>query len=363
MQNLKIAISTITMLAAFLVMPLHPARGQACTCAGSGIRSEEAPPPLPEYDQPPVPGPGYLWTPGYWAWNNVDYYWVPGTWVEPPRPGLLWTPGYWGFVNGVYAFNQGYWGPQVGFYGGIAYGFGYTGLGYQGGRWTNGTFFYNSTVNNITNTSIANVYNQTVVSNNAAGRASVNGGPGGTVARPTAEEEAASREPHEGPTSQQRANVRAASLNEGSFASANHGIPAVAATRQPGNLKGPGVVQAKEAALPKSVPPAAEGKPLEEHNLPSAPSQPATHGPAAEPKPTAEQTRTAAPQEQKTPETGSKKAETRPESPASVPHASKPEAPHAAQAQPKDAKPKAEPAQHAASPKPAGEKPKPAPEH
>src|SRR5579871_6812189 len=43
-----------------------------------------APPPLPVYVQPPIPGDGYMWTPGYWAWDPdaADYYWVPGTWVQ-----------------------------------------------------------------------------------------------------------------------------------------------------------------------------------------------------------------------------------------------------------------------------------------
>ena len=79
-----------------------------------------APPPLPVYDQPPIPGPGYIWTPGYWAWNEDigEYYWVPGAWVLPPRVGLLWTPGYWGWSGGAYVWNAGYWGPTVGFYGG-----------------------------------------------------------------------------------------------------------------------------------------------------------------------------------------------------------------------------------------------------
>jgi hypothetical protein len=41
------------------------------------------PPAIPVYEQPLCPGEGYIWTPGYWAWDDVeaDYYWVPGTWV------------------------------------------------------------------------------------------------------------------------------------------------------------------------------------------------------------------------------------------------------------------------------------------
>jgi hypothetical protein len=49
----------------------------------------------------------------------------------------------------VYVFNAGYWAPRVGFYGGINYGFGYAGVGYQGGYWNNGAFFYNSAANNV----------------------------------------------------------------------------------------------------------------------------------------------------------------------------------------------------------------------
>jgi hypothetical protein len=31
-----------------------------------GISVDVEPPPLPVYDQPPIPTPGYLWVPGYW---------------------------------------------------------------------------------------------------------------------------------------------------------------------------------------------------------------------------------------------------------------------------------------------------------
>ena len=257
MKKLCPAIIVIVLATcSFAALP-SPASAQCCPCTGGvGIHAEAAPPPLPYYDQPPLPAPGYMWTPGYWAWNNLDYYWVPGTWVEPPRPGLLWTPGYWGFVNGLYVFNQGYWGPHVGFYGGISYGFGYGGSGYQGGRWNNGAFFYNSSVNNVGSTNITNVYNEKVVNNVTPNNTSFNGGKNGTVATPTAEEEAAAKEPHEKPTNLQAEHARVASMNTASFASTNHGKPAVAATARPGALTSPDVIKAKATDAPVTPPPA-----------------------------------------------------------------------------------------------------------
>jgi hypothetical protein len=143
-----------------------------------------APPVLPVYAQPPVPGYGYIWTPGYWAWSNYDnnYYWVPGAWVLPPRIGYLWTPPYWAFDGGVYVFRAGYWGPTVGYYGGINYGFGYGGFGYEGGYWRGREFFYNQRVNNFGNVHITNVYDRPVAYAAAASRVSFSGGHG---ARPT----------------------------------------------------------------------------------------------------------------------------------------------------------------------------------
>src|SRR5580658_5056286 len=116
---------------------------------GIGVSITLAPPALPVYEQPEVPGPGYLWTPGYWAWDAGDYYWVPGTWIQAPQAGYLWTPGYWGWGDGAYLWHGGYWGEHMGFYGGVNYGFGYGGSGYEGGHWDHGNFFYNSSVSNV----------------------------------------------------------------------------------------------------------------------------------------------------------------------------------------------------------------------
>jgi hypothetical protein len=206
------------------------------------------PPALPVYDQPLCPSPGYLWSPGYWAWGDDDgYYWVPGTWVEAPEPGLLWTPGYWGWNDGMYAWNSGYWGPQVGFYGGINYGYGYGGNGFYGGEWRGGSFFYNTAVMRVNTTTITNVYvNKTVIVNNVS-HVAFNGGQGGVQVRPTAQQETYMHESHRAAVAAQVQQEHAASQNRALFASTNHGRPAVAATAKPGEFSGRGVVAARAA--------------------------------------------------------------------------------------------------------------------
>ena len=214
-----------------------------------------APPELPVYEQPPIPAPGYIWAPGYWAFDPDDgYYWVPGTWVLPPDVGLLWTPGYWGWRDGLYVWNDGYWGPQVGFYGGVDYGYGYGGDGYEGGYWDHGVFAYNRAVNNFGGIAIANAYERPVIVNPEARRVSFNGGNGGTVAQPTAHERAAAHERHVAPTAIQTEHRHMASTNKALFASQNHGQPTIAATAKPGEFSGKGVVAAKPstASLPPS---------------------------------------------------------------------------------------------------------------
>jgi hypothetical protein len=206
-----------------------------------------APPPLPVYEQPICPGEGYIWTPGYWAWDDddQDYYWVPGTWVEAPQVGYLWTPGYWGWGGSAYVFHVGYWGPVVGFYGGIDYGWGYTGRGYYGGRWDHDHFYYNREVNHIDERVVRNVYNVHVQNNVNITRVSYNGGNGGVNVRATAQEEAAARERHIGPVQAQNRHIQEARGDRELRASANHGKPPIAATARPAAFSGGGVVAAR----------------------------------------------------------------------------------------------------------------------
>jgi hypothetical protein len=170
--------------------------------------------------------------------------------VQPPRVGVLWTPGYWGFVGGVYRFNVGYWGPHIGYYGGVNYGFGYVGVGFAGGRWVGNSFAYNRTVVNVNVTNIHNTYNETVVNNVSVTKVSYNGGPGGTHAVPTAQERAAASEQHIPPTAMQHQHVQEAARNPALSARANGGHPAIAATPRPGAFNAPGVVGAHGASTP-----------------------------------------------------------------------------------------------------------------
>lgn len=248
-------IMRIAFLVLCSVVFLRPALGQI------GITVAFGPPALPVYELPPCPGDGYLWTPGYWAWDpDYEYYWVPGTWVMAPEPGLLWTPGWWGWEGGGFLFHEGFWGPEVGFYGGIDYGFGYFGLGFVGGRWDGGHFRYNTAVLNVNTTIIHNTYvDRTVIVNQSnVNHVSYNGGEGGITTRPRPEEERADSQRHIPPVAAQQQHVQAARNNPELRASRNQGKPPVAATSRPGEFSGRDVVAAREAGAPYH-PPAGHG--------------------------------------------------------------------------------------------------------
>jgi len=243
MRTIYVRCFVFALLMAFALCAPTPSSAQLSV----GISVGFPPPDLPVYEQPLCPGDGYIWTPGYWAWDDDigDYYWVPGTWVLAPEVGFFWTPGYWGWGGGGFIFHEGYWGPVVGFYGGVNYGFGYFGRGYEGGRWRDGHFFYNQEVTNVNVTIIHNVYRTTINERNVT-RVSYNGH-GGLDARATPEEERAEQERHVPAINQQRENRQAARSDPEFRASRNHGRPPVAATPRPGEFRGNGVVQAREA--------------------------------------------------------------------------------------------------------------------
>jgi hypothetical protein len=271
----------------------------ACCLLGLGAASTLAaqvslsisvgPPPIPYYEQPVCPEDGYTWTPGYWAWGQNGYFWVPGTWVMAPEIGLLWTPGYWGWSGGSALFHDGYWGTHVGFYGGINYGYGYSGSGFQGGYWQGRNFYYNRAVTNVSNTHITNVYNQPVPRNSS--HVAYNGGAGGVRAVPNQRDRAAEREHHVQATPVQNQHNQSAGQNRDLLVSVNRGKPPVAATARPGDFshampaKGPGgrIPEATLKATPQNHGP--EARPSRPEPQQARPSRAAAEAPRQAPRP------------------------------------------------------------------------------
>ena len=220
-------------LMAALLLSLVPASSYAGVFVSVGI----APPALPVYEQPPCPEPGWMWTPGYWAYGEDGYYWVPGAWVPAPYEGALWTPGYWGWSDGLYVFYPGYWGPHVGYYGGVNYGFGYMGVGFVGGLWRGHDFEYNTAVVRVNTTIIHNTYiDRTIVERNTVvndRRVAFSGGPGGIRHDPRPEERMAEHDRHMERTSFQTEHVNEAMHDRGSYFKSNGGHPQNVAVARP----------------------------------------------------------------------------------------------------------------------------------
>jgi hypothetical protein len=69
----------------------------------------QAPPAVRVETQTVIPGPGYVWTPGYWRWTGTDYVWVSGSWVMPPQPTAVWVRGHWAHTTGGWMWVAGHW--------------------------------------------------------------------------------------------------------------------------------------------------------------------------------------------------------------------------------------------------------------
>jgi hypothetical protein len=82
----------------------------ALSACGGGVYVR-VPPPEPRYAVVGVaPGPGFVWTEGFWDWRGGNWAWVQGRWMRPPGPRAVWVPGRWvQGPGGRYRFVRGHW--------------------------------------------------------------------------------------------------------------------------------------------------------------------------------------------------------------------------------------------------------------
>jgi len=65
-------------------------------------------PPAPQVEVVQAARPGFLWIPGYWAWEDGRHVWVEGRWIQE-RPGYMWVPEHWEQRGSKWHFERGYW--------------------------------------------------------------------------------------------------------------------------------------------------------------------------------------------------------------------------------------------------------------
>lgn len=81
-----------------------------CAPGGGYVSARFGPPPPPRYGIVGVaPGPGYVWTDGFWDLHGGRWYWVGGRWVRPPRGRRVWVAPQWHENHGRYQKHPGYW--------------------------------------------------------------------------------------------------------------------------------------------------------------------------------------------------------------------------------------------------------------
>ncbi len=81
----------------------------ACAPHGYYYASYRMPPPPPAVAYGVAPGPGYVWTNGYYDRRGEGWAWVEGRYMRPPRPHAVWVAPRWRQSGRRWEFRQGYW--------------------------------------------------------------------------------------------------------------------------------------------------------------------------------------------------------------------------------------------------------------
>jgi hypothetical protein len=112
---MKIALLWLAAPAVVLALILGGCSKGSDTASGGDVVAPEAPPAAQsEMQQPPAPGPDFVWIQGYWVWGGQAYAWHPGYWERPPQTGYVWVAPRYEHVGRGYRFQAGRWSVSVG---------------------------------------------------------------------------------------------------------------------------------------------------------------------------------------------------------------------------------------------------------
>lgn len=101
-MKFRVAVAAVAVLVALAL----------CGCPhGAYFASVRVGPPAPVVYGPVglAPGPGWVWTDGYYDWVGGGWVWRSGRWAQPPHGGYIWrSPRYEPYRNG-YRVHPGHW--------------------------------------------------------------------------------------------------------------------------------------------------------------------------------------------------------------------------------------------------------------
>lgn len=101
-RKFRVAVATVVLLGAWA----FSACDHVTYFAGVNFAP---PPPLVVGPVGPSPGPGFVWTDGYYTWGSNRWMWQQGRWSRPPRRGYVWRKPYYEPYHNGYRMHQGHW--------------------------------------------------------------------------------------------------------------------------------------------------------------------------------------------------------------------------------------------------------------
>src|ERR1051326_1631686 len=109
MKNAILAFSILALASTGCVTKtVYVERPPAASPPPAEVVVQEAPPPPKTEVIVESPGPGYVWTPGYWSWQG-RWVWIGGRYVVRPHPHAVWVGGHWVRRGRGHVWVEGHW--------------------------------------------------------------------------------------------------------------------------------------------------------------------------------------------------------------------------------------------------------------